>query len=93
MGNVHIRAPGEEHPSEPMIKQSSMKRVLQDKDHQYQEMRAHFEHKLADKNLEVGLHLHNEKNYLRIIVEKERLIYVSSGISFLVGGVIGWLIA
>jgi hypothetical protein len=92
MANLHIRNAGEEREEEPMIKQSSMKRILQDKDRQYIDMRHNLEHKIHEKNMEVGLHVHNEKQYLRIVKEKERLIYVASGCSFFVGGLLGWLI-
>ncbi len=91
MANLHIRNAGEERESEPMIKQSAMRRILEDKDNQYKDMRHHYEEKVRNKVSEISLHIHNEKQYMRIVKEKDRLVYIVGGSSFFVGGLLGWL--
>lgn len=94
MGLVRIRDAGEdkERFMEPHVSKRVLHRIIENKDKQYKEMRQHMEHKLHEKQMEVGLHLHNEKNYERIIKERERITYLVGVVSFLVGGGLGWLI-
>ncbi len=88
---MRIRNAGEDKEDEAYVSKKVLHRICDNKDHQYKEMRARMEHKLNEKNMEVGLHMHNEKQYCRIIKEKERLLYVVSGCCFFVGGLVGFI--
>ena len=92
--HLRVRNGGQEREDdlEPVIKKKTLQRVVENKDKQYKEMRSHYEEKLHYKINEVAMHVHNEKHLTRVIKEKDRLIYVASGLSFFVGGALGWLI-
>lgn len=89
MGRVTII--DEKHMTRPTISKKAMNRIVENKDHQYKEMRSHYEEKLHYKVNEVAMHVHNEKQLSRVITEKERLIYVVGGLSFFAGGLVGFV--
>lgn len=94
MGLVRIRDAGQEKErfTEPHIAKRVLHRIVENKDKQYKEMRSHYEEKLHYKINEVAMHVHNEKQYQRMLKERERITYYVGGIASLIGGVVGWLI-
>lgn len=89
---VRIRNAGQEREDEPVVSKKAFERVCEQKDKQYKEMRHTLEERIRNKVTEVSLHIHNESNYRRIIAEKERMTYYVGGISFFLGGAIGFIL-
>jgi hypothetical protein len=72
----------EEMPKRDLISKKAMKRIIENKDHQYHDMRRKYEERLIRKTSEVSYTQHN----LRM---QEKLTYKIGAAAFFIGGLIG----
>lgn len=75
----------EEMPKRDLISKRAMKRIVENKDKQYHEMRRRLEERIQNKVSECSYLRHNLRN-------QERLTYYVGAVTLLIGGGLGWLI-